>query len=211
MRYAFFIFLTYSFCQAQSLTLGVAGGGRTTGDVVYAAVPESRRYVVGPAVELDLRLGFAVEVDALYHRLGYKVSGGNFAGYLTESGRINSWEFPMLLKYKLHTPLIKPFIEAGVAPRSLSGTLSQTGATTNIQTGQQTPFSRKYSTSWDASVGIVAGGGVQFGLGRLRLSPEVRYTHWRGTPIQGAFADGPSYGSSQDQVDVLVGIGWKIH
>jgi hypothetical protein len=57
---------------------------------------------------------------------------------------------------------------------------------------------------------VGAGGGVQFGVGRLRVSPEVRYTHWTSTPINGFFSDGPSYSSTQEQVDVLIGIGWKI-
>jgi hypothetical protein len=57
----------------------------------------------------------------------------------------------------------------------------------------------------------VTGIGVQFGLGRLRMSPEARYTHWTSTPIYGTFGDGPSYYSTQEQVDVLIGIGWRIH
>jgi hypothetical protein len=57
---------------------------------------------------------------------------------------------------------------------------------------------------------LVIGGGVQFGIGRLRLSPGVRYTHWNNTPIVGTFGNGPSWESTQNQVDILVGIEWKI-
>jgi hypothetical protein len=57
---------------------------------------------------------------------------------------------------------------------------------------------------------LVVGGGIQFSIGRLRLSPGVRYTHWNNTPITGVYGDGPSWESTQNQVDILVGIAWSI-
>ena len=197
--------------EAQSISVGVTGGGRVTDDVAYSAVPESRRYVVGPMVELGLPFGLAVEVDALYHRQGYQVSNGNFAGFVVQSERGNSWEFPVLLKYKLPVAKINPFAEVGLAPRVISGNIAESGASINVTTGVSTPFSDTVKTNFDASYGFVAGGGVQFDIGRLRLSPEVRYTHWMSTPIYGYFGDGPSYSSTQNQADVLVGIGWKLN
>jgi len=115
-----------------------------------------------------------------------------------------------LLKYKLPVFKVKPFAEVGLAPRSISGTISESGFSVNIPTGQQTPFSGSSKTGWSSSVGVVAGGGVQFGVGRLRLSPEVRYMHWTSAPINGSFGDGQSFYSAQEQVDVLIGIGWRI-
>jgi hypothetical protein len=178
---------------------------------VTVATPESKRYVVGPAAELGLPLGLAVEVDALYHRNGYLIGFGNFAGSVIESERSNSWEFPLLLKYKLPVPMVKPFVEVGVAPRTISGTISDTGFSVDFTTGQRTPFSRSSKTDWSGSVGVVVGGGVQFQVGRLRLSPQVRYTHWTSTPINVSFGDGPTYYSTQEQADVLIGIGWRVH
>ncbi len=160
-------------------------------------------------LELGLPLGFAVEVDALYHRNGY-LFGQDNVGIVIDSERANSWEFPILLKYKLPVPKIKPFIEAGWAPRTISGTIAESGVNLNIETGQQTPFSTSFKTNWSRSFGGVFGGGVQFEVGRLRLSPEVRYTYWTSTPINGTFGNGPAYFSTQNQVDVLIGIGWKI-
>jgi hypothetical protein len=210
MRQFLILSLTCCACAGQSLSIGVTGGGRPTDDVTSSATPESRRYIVGPMIELGLPLGFAVEFDALYHRNGYQVENSNFAGYVIESERANSWEFPILLKYKLPVSKVKPFVELGLAPRSISGTISQSGVNVNVLTGQQTPFSGSFKTDWSNSVGVVTGVGVQFGVGRLRVSPEARYTHWTSTPINGTFADGPSYYSTQEQVDVLIGIGWKI-
>ena len=210
MRYFLMLALTCCACVGQSLSIGVTGGGRPTDDVASVATPESRRYVVGPMAELSLPLGFAVEFDALYHRHGYRVPFNNVGSSGIESERANSWEFPMLLKYKLPLSKVKPFVEVGLAPRSISGTISVSGVSFDIITGQQTPFSRSLKTNWSSSFGVVTGGGVQFGVGRLRLSPEVRYTHWTSTPINVTFSDGPSFQSTQEQVDVLIGIGWRI-
>lgn len=205
------ILLVYCCASAgQSLSIGVTGGARATDDVGYAATPESRRYVVGPMLELGLPFGLAVEAGALYHRNGYRVANGNFAGYIVESERANSWEFPILLKYRLPVPLVKPFVEAGFAPRTISGTISESGVSIDLATGRQTPFNNSVKTNWSSSFGVVAGGGVQFGFGRLRLSPEVRYTHWTSTPINGSFGDGASFSSNQEQVDFLIGVGWKL-
>jgi hypothetical protein len=159
-------------------------------------------------VELGLPLGFAVEVDALYHRTDYFIETPNEG---PQSGRANSWEFPVLLKYKLGTPLIKPFVEAGVAPRTISGTVNDTDTSILAGAGVATTSSFSSNTNWKASLGVVLGGGVQFGLGPLRISPEVRYTHWTSTPINETFANGPTIHSTQQQADILVGIAWKVH
>jgi hypothetical protein len=75
---------------------------------------ESRPYLVGPSVEYRLPAGLAIEVDALYQRIGNTVSFGYGPGViLAGSGysmlspilpfisreRGNSWEFPLLGKY----------------------------------------------------------------------------------------------------------------
>jgi hypothetical protein len=210
MRHFSIFSLSCCACAGQSLFIGVVGGGRATDDVTSSATPESRRYVAGPMIELGLPRGFAIEFDALYHRNGYLIGHSNFAGSVIESERANSWEFPIVLKYKLPVSKVKPFVEVGVAPRSISGTISESGVNVNLLTGQLTPFSGSSKTDWSNSLGVVAGGGVQFGVGRLRVSPELRYTHWTSAPINGFFGDGPSYYSTQEQVDVSIGIGWRI-
>ena len=65
--------------------------------------------------------------------------------------------------------------------------------------------------SYSPSVGFVAGGGLQFNLGRLRLAPQVRYTRWATAPVGGLYYSlGSTYSSNQNQVDLLVGISWKV-
>src|ERR1035437_6018056 len=116
--------LTACACFGQSLSVGAIGGVRGTDDLTGAgATSVSKRYVVGPALEIGLPLGFGVEVDALYRREGYQTGWGNFAYSVVSGERANSWEFPMLLKYHLPFPKIKPFLEAGIAPRTIRGTI----------------------------------------------------------------------------------------
>jgi hypothetical protein len=201
--------LTGSVCFGQSISVGVVGGARVNDDLTGAsAASVSKRYVVGPALDIGLPLGFGVEVDALYRREGFQSSFENPGPGFFSSGsfeeRANSWEFPMLLKYRLPVPLVKPFAEVGYAPRVIDGTI------TNYFYASTSTSTSTSSEHWPDSQGLVIGGGVQFGIGRLRLSPAVRYTHWNNTPITGTFVNGPGFESTQNQVDVLVGIEWKI-
>jgi len=191
-------------CYSQSLSLGVAGGGRLTDDIAGNATSESKRYLVGPEVELGLPFGLAVEVDGIYRREGF--SSTLLAPDVSNNvnGRANSWEFPILLKYKTAFPVVKPFVEAGYAPRFISGT--ETGASC----GNINPLCQPLATntSWSTSHGLVLGGGVQVGLGPLHISPEVRYTRWNNSAI--GVTQIFSFHSTQNQLDALVGITWKV-
>jgi len=198
--------VTVCACYGQPVTLGVVGGGRLTDDLAGNATSESKRYAVGPEVELALPFGLAVEVDGIYRREGFSSTVAIPDIATTENDRANSWEFPILLKYKTSFPLVKPFVEAGYAPRFLSGTL-ETVHCGNIAPGCEPPV--QTGTNWKTSHGLVVGGGVQVGLGRLRLSPEVRYTRWSNAAID--VTQLFSFHSTQNQLDALVGIGWKIH
>lgn len=86
---------------SQSITIGVKGGIRATNDVEGSGTSESKRYLVGPAVEVKLPFRLALEVDALYSRFGLRTSQGGFFGFTDQSQRASSWEFPILAKYRL--------------------------------------------------------------------------------------------------------------
>jgi hypothetical protein len=202
------ILLACSVCFGQSLSIGIAGGAGTTDDLTGAgATSVSKRYVLGPALDIGLPFRFGIEVDALYRREGYQSAFGNFAYNSFTDERANSWEFPMLLKYHLPFAVIKPFVEAGYAPRVIQGSISLN----YTQLFPPSAFQHvTNSTNWPTSHGFVAGGGIQFGVGRLGISPALRYTHWNNTAISGFYGDGPSWRSTQNQVDILLGIAWKI-
>jgi len=220
--YLLIVFLTCCACAAQSIAIGAIGGGRLTDDVSSFRSPESnivgvepgvqlqsRFYAVGPTIEIGLPHGFAVEFDAVYHRQGFFYSVYHDTFYYTDRERDNSWEFPLLLKYKLRFSVLNPFVEAGVVPRTITGRAVLTGQTDFITLGP--PSTSSLATNYSPSVGFIAGGGLQFNLGHLRLAPQVRYTRWATAPV-GGYDDivGGTYSSNQNQVDVLVGISWKV-
>jgi len=208
MRFLFLPLVAFAACACygQSLTLGVVGGGRLTDDIAGNATSDSRRYILGPEAEIGLPFGIALEFDALYRRQGYD-STSSVPDVVTHSHeRANSWEFPILLKYKTAFPVVKPFVEAGYAPRVIHGNIDTT-VCGNTSTGCGTPVSS--GTNWRTSHGLVLGAGVQVGILRLRISPEVRYTRWNNTAINVAQFFG--FHSTQNQFDALVGIGWKMH
>jgi hypothetical protein len=174
-------------CFGQSVWVGGIGGGRVTDDVTgLGATSVSKRYVLGPSLDLGLPLGFGFEADALYRRVGF--SDQEFGGPIPERG--SSWEFPLLLKYRLPLPLVKPFVEGGYAPRVLQGPTFDSGSA--------------------GSHGLVLGGGAQFGIGRLHLSPTVRYTRWNDGAVLIVYPNGPTIKMALNQVDILLGIAWKV-
>jgi hypothetical protein len=164
-------------------------------------------------VEIGLPLGLAIEADALYRSEGFRVSASSGSYFMFGDEHANLWEVPILLKYRIPLPIAKPFLEAGYASRVIGGPVSR-NVTANLPGGVVT-FGT-YNSQWSNSNGLVVGGGVQFALGRLRLSPVVRYTRWTGSTFMGR-SGGPgeyfyltAWQSNQNQVDVLLGVAWKF-
>ncbi len=192
-------------CCGQSLSIGVKGGFRATDDIADAATSESKRYIAGPMVELGLPFGLGVEFDALYSREGYRSSFGNFAGSIFSRERGNSWEFPILLKYKLPVPIARPFVEVGYAPRVINGFTDSNGVTINLLTGAQTFQHSHMNTNWNSSQGIVSGGGVQLGQIACVAGGSVYALEQRGNLR--VLREWVVFQPTHDQADLLVGIG----
>jgi hypothetical protein len=153
---------------------------------------QTQRYIVGGTAELHLPLGFAVEFDVLYRHLQYSASG-NIAGiFTTGKTTASNWEFPLLLKYRLAFPLVRPYVDGGVAWDALSG-LTQT-----ISQGATNPFEVKNN----GATGFVLGAGIDIHAVFLHISPELRYTRWFSAPITDATG---LLQSGQNQAEFLVG------
>jgi hypothetical protein len=224
VRYLFVVFLTCCACAAQLITVGAIGGGRVTDDVLLFPAPglngvstasafrlESRFYDVGPTIEIGLTHGFAVEFDAVYHRQGFFSTFYHDTLYYTNRVRDNSWEFPLLLKHKLRFSVLNPFIEAGVAPRTITGTVAGAVQVSLTPPSPPSALGPRVPMGYSPSVGFVVGGGLQFNPGHLRLAPQVRYTRWATASIGGLYYGlGSTYSSNQNQVDLLVGVSWKV-
>lgn len=170
---------------AQRLSVGAKGGlwlrGRTIGQ------DESRRYVVGPSIELRLPAGFALEVDGLYRRVGdttlyVLVPNSTPSSYssFVHRQRGHSWEFPILGKYyfKARTSSWQPFLGTGYAFRTTwfhVDTMSTTvdSASNTVTT---TSFASDYRGGLDVGAALAAG--VRLNKGRFAVLPEFRYTRW---------------------------------
>jgi opacity protein-like surface antigen len=172
---------------AERVSIGVKGGVPIT-DAVDAAkgtnsayFTDTKRYLVGGTVEFHLPARFSIEVDALYKRIGYQYdASGPFVYSKTVA---NSWEFPLLGKFEILPGPIRPFVDLGVNIRHLGGIkqIRQTisGATFNrVELNNAVEFNKRND------VGLTGGFGVAFKIGRVRISPEFRYTRWGGENLR---------------------------
>jgi len=190
---------------AQQIAVGVKGGVRTTDDIsgersaLYGAKSESKRYSVGPMLEVGLPLRLSFEFDALYRRFGFKSLFSGQLAYSTTRERANSWEFPMILKYRLAAVPGHPFVGVGYAPRTVHGTDVSSGSYLSGPSSYTYYVNQQSQTSYSVTHGAVISGGVDLGAGHVRVSPELRYVHWSAPFF---------FNSKQDELFVLLGVSW---
>lgn len=179
-----------SFAQPKLLDIGFKVG-TPLNDLVDAPENKTAPLSVGGVIELNLPIGFAIEGNALYKRLGYRATGDAFPGIRVVDTRFNSWEFPILLKsYPLgRNPLIQPFLSAGVNFRTTGGEFIGLGGDQRV-----------------TNAGLVLAAGLRNGPGRIKISPELRYTRWNdSTRVLAGFGDVTAR-LNANQLEVLVGI-----
>ncbi|MGA2260540.1 MAG: outer membrane beta-barrel protein [Acidobacteriota bacterium] len=206
---------------AQSLSAGVMGGVPLT-DPIWSNsnhwpvwYSESKPYVVGPAIELRLRTRLTVEFDALYRHTGYRM----FWQVVNVSARdktvTDSWEFPLVARYRVFSARISPIVTAGVTFRHLYNlhSIYESAITPTYYSQQQLDSARELRTknNW----GGVAGIGIETRIWKIRVLPQMRYTRWNsdafrdpywspGVPLDNR--SGETVKSSRDQFDFLIGI-----
>jgi hypothetical protein len=191
---------------SQHLTIGAKGGLRLTGDVPMYRTSNSRRYVVGPMIELGLPYHFAFEVDALYSRLG-NTFRARFIGLGGDTRTIaNSWEFPLLVKYRLPVSRVNPFLSIGVAPRYAGGRIN------TIRYGFLPGDITFSSEDWHAhDRALVFSSGIGIPTGRIYIAPEIRYLKWK-VPRSPSSNDVAFYlqPPRNDELRILLGIGLRM-
>ena len=190
---------------AQPFSAGIKGGVPLTdflnaaGNGVFNYTAPTQRYIIGGVAEVRLPLGLGVEFDALYRRLGYSGSGNLVDVFTASATTANNWEFPLLLKYRFHFPVVRPYLDAGVAWDTLAG-LKQTitGVSRLDLSSTSSPSELKKNTT----MGFVAGGGVDIHAIFLHISPEIRFTRWNSAQISDAAG---LLHSNLNQAEFLVG------
>jgi hypothetical protein len=216
------VFLTCHVPTAQRFALGVKGGVRATDDLgqpnaFINFTSESRRYIVGPTTEVHLRSHFSFELDALYRRFGYRGWEGQQLSGQERRERANSWEFPMILKYRFGVPLDRPpsskrvpvFVGLGYAPRIIHGMDVSSGF---YLSGPPCCYTSYYSnvhsdTRYPTTHGVVFSGGLNLNAGHVRISPELRFVHWS-APFLDDTLRGSEFTSQRNEIFFMLGLSW---
>jgi hypothetical protein len=124
--------------------------------------PGPRGVTGGPTLQLSLLRGLALEADAV-ERTWRSTTQEGVASVASTS--CQTWEFPLLARYKLgpkESGRLQPFFEAGPALRT-RGDLSAAEV---------------------ARHGVTAGAGIEGRVGRLEIAPTIRFTRWGQPEIQ---------------------------
>jgi opacity protein-like surface antigen len=191
MRKIGLLFAAAAAARAQSVSVGVKGGSPLNDPSTFFfpyATSTQDRWTGGATAEIHLPFRFSIEADALYRG---ERGGGSFplnlglntASYLANSSqKTKSWDFPILLKYRLLNGPVRPYVSAGYAWShqntkgfSSYNCLGGQGACTPPDTN----FVLRGSAYDSSSVrrGPAAGAGIEFRTHRVTISPEVRYMH----------------------------------
>lgn len=208
---------------AQHIPAGIKAGVPLTGllrtnsgDVrSYGEFPtQTKRYTVGPVVDIGLLFGFRVEFGAMYKRFDQQALAVTTTGFNTNdetgypiqqtagiSAVGHSWEFPVAVQYRFFKSATRPYAEGGVSLNRLSNVYRLQNA--SIPPGQL-PFTTVPLRGSFTRVGPLFGMGVDVKLHRIHVTPGLRYTRYNQLRSLTACIEGSGCASSQ-AVDLLVG------
>jgi hypothetical protein len=205
MRPLSLLFLGAISAFSQPFSAGLKAGVPLTdfiNTVQNASTTVPNRYIVGAMAEVRLPFGLGVEFDALYRHLNYTSRIVNPVNTITtDRTTASSWEFPLLLKYRFKAPLVRPYLESGIAWDTLSGVTDTISVLTNTVLNT-TSSSKPAALANNTTAGIVLGAGVDIHALLIHVSPELRYTRWSSQHfnLNGVLS------SNQNQAEFLVGI-----
>ena len=140
---------------------------------------------------MHLPAGFGIEADALYRHFSYNASA-TLVDSLVNTKANSAWEFPLLIKYRVPTPVVRPFLDAGFAFDRWSGVKQITNAVGLTK-----------SDVSGVNTGVVLGGGLELKLPFIKISPEIRFTRWGAKNISDL---GGVLHLNQNQAEFLIGL-----
>ena len=160
---------------AQPVSFGIGAGIPVT-PMIIADPPrraDTSRFTAGPLLEVRLSRGAALSADFLVQHAGLSLPAAG-----PRSAGAWRWDVPATVLYRFRAG---PFVRAGVAVNRVFAVNGADecghgpfGETFYCLGGQPLAELRHRST-----IGFVAGAGWRFGLGRIHIDPEVRWTRWR--------------------------------
>jgi hypothetical protein len=191
-----FAFAGAGLAQDSRFSFGVKGGFVLSDSDSYPRKGLDR-YAVGPTIEARLWKHVAIETDALYKRLERAPVWAPYpepAGAVTQPGwhyavlygtNTTSWEFPVLGKYYFgdQSRSLRIFAGAGFSLERSSATMIILPASYMFPSGSAAePVATEGRSRTCPGATFTAGFTLK--KGRLRLTPELRYTRWGDLPYQ---------------------------
>ena len=110
-----------------------------------------------------------------------------------ENTLANAWWFPLMLRWTYRATALQPFIDAGPNFQKISGIKR-----VSINSNPPSELANDFTT------GVSAGAGFVVVLGRMRLEPELRFTHWGSRTFEDAVRS--ALRMNLNQADFLLGV-----
>lgn len=159
----------------------------------FTTTTTQSRWTGGPTVELRLPFNFAVEFDALYRTGGATSTyafplGLNLNPYnYTSRETTDTWDLPLLLKYRFQVGPVHPFVSAGYmwSHESSAGSAyyNCSGPASSCRPPDypgNAPIGGSFNNSFDRR-SVAAGAGLEFRTHYVTITPEARYSR----PVNG--------------------------
>jgi opacity protein-like surface antigen len=199
-------FASSALFAAGPISFGVKGGvplndafhAVTSGSIQY--VSNTKRYTVGPELDINLPFGLGIEVDALYRRLDFESTANTVSAIVRGATTANAWDIPILVKWRFGTGPVKPYVSAGPTFRNLTNIDQRVSS---FFSGPNPSLSSAPELRDSFNTGVTLAGGLQFGAAGIRVSPEVRYIRWGWDNFR---SPSTAFRSNRDQVDFMLGI-----
>ncbi|MFN3325441.1 MAG: hypothetical protein ACK5AZ_18250 [Bryobacteraceae bacterium] len=157
-----------------------------------------KRYTFGPTIEAGLPFSFRLEVDALYKRIRFDLTAGPApSAVIVQSGsRAHVWEFPLLLKRQVSPRRWGIYAVAGATLRRIGDFQVDQLSIPTLPGYESTRKNFRRPSNTGIRSGVIVGAGISKGFSKVRIEPELRYTHWTSN----------HYLATTHQVEVLAGI-----
>jgi Outer membrane protein beta-barrel domain len=165
-----------------------------------SVLSNEKQITIGPSVELRLPFGIAIEADLLYRRFDTTFGASEFNTGVNG----HALESPVLLKYRMKFPIVRPFVVAGPTFRwSVDSHLSNACLTSTSCANILPTITENHS-----GAGMTIGAGLEIKALVIRISPEIRYTRYGSSAVTIGNLSSTIASASQNQAEFLLGIGF---
>jgi hypothetical protein len=206
------VYLGCLVASAQTVSLGVIAGVVSTHTFTSdqgLSADNSSSFLPGGSARLRTRSGIGFEIGVLRKDLGYAFATNRPGlGSLSYSTDTAAWQVPVLLQYGRSLGDMTPYMSVGPSFRLL-GDGKETGRSCVALPAPACTEFRRGLSNVDSTfnTGLTAGGGLEFNVRFLQVSPELRpelrYTRWFYEPF--------SYPrTNQHQIDLILRIGIPV-